>query len=261
MKKILLFLGLIIVVSCTQNIIVEYEKPVLKKITEPNPLWLYELPEGSDYVVGISVYTADSIAMKIAAKEMAAVMKSRNTGSYTIEKYSQADHENKLNSGHATFKLNVGTPEETKEIYSKLKIIDSFKLYDNYIALYATESKGIEEKYKNRVLRSFPKWYRKSELSDKSNYITAWAEGHSHDLATAWEKAAEEARYQIAGYLEKDVLGAVENNNENTSKKVSVETTIKLSNLEIVRSYIVTEQNGSLFSYNVYLEMKMRKRI
>lgn len=261
MKYLFLILSLLLLISCQTAQLEEIEQPLNKRVTGLNPLWLYELPVGSDYIIGISQCNHDTLTVENAAREMASVMKSRNTGSYTIQKFSQTDAENIQKSGNASFNLNVGTPEEAKENFKKLHIIDSHKLNHYFIGLYSIATSEIEDKYKKKEIRSFPKWYQENKIEDNSGYLTTWASDGSYDLITAWEKAAEVARYQIADYLEKDVSAGLFSNNEDITKKISIETTRKLANLEITRSYIVTEKYDTLYSYKIYLEMKMRKRL
>ena len=258
--RFLLLLSVVISISCSTQFINDYEKPHKKHITERNPIWLYELPVGYDYIVGSAHLSPDSIATQDAAKEMAAVLKSRNTGSYTIQKATQTDSDYSIENGKATFNLNVGDPDEAKRIFNNLNLIDSHKLNNYYIGLFADISSDINDNFKQLEMRGFPKWYRERALDDKQGYITTWAEASSYDLALAWEKAAEKARYQIADYLEKDITAAVINKNDDIKKDIAIETTRKLSHLEITRSYIITEEHDNLYSYKVYLEMKMRVR-
>ena len=262
MNKIygIILISLLVLISCQSTLQEKPGHPHHKHYTSNNPLWLYELPVGSDYIVGISTHSQDSLAMVEAAKEMAAVMMARNTGSYTIQKSTQTDSEDHAKNGKATFNLNVGAPEEAKNNFSSLHLIDSHKLDQYFIGLFAESSKDIDPNYKKRSIRSFPKWYREKELDDTGGFVTTWVEAGSYDLGLAWEKAAEKARYQIADYLEKDVQANVINTNDDITKKIAIETTKLLTNLEITRSYIITEKIDTLYSYKVYLEMKMRKR-
>ena len=223
------------------------------------PLWAYSPPAQSDYVIGISTKSFDEEAMRDAARQMAAVMKSRNTGSYTIEKFAMTTTSNIIKDGKSVFKLNVGSPEEAERIYNSLHLVDEAYLYDFYLGLFSESQTEIAESYKEKRIFNFPDWYKKDQIIDEGNIIISYASDRSYNLVTAWEKTAEKARFGLAKYLEKDIQGALISKDEEIDKRIAIESTRKLAKMHIKRSFIVTEIYDSLIGYKVYLEMEMKK--
>ncbi|MCK4653314.1 MAG: hypothetical protein KAU01_02595, partial [Candidatus Cloacimonetes bacterium] len=119
MRKIVIFLIVILLFGCASQHREHWKSETIHKIeTAQLPAWIYELPTDSDYIIGISRKSFDIEEMKDSAKQMAAVIKSRNTASYSIDKFASVTTEEILREGKAVFKLNVSaSPEETKRIY------------------------------------------------------------------------------------------------------------------------------------------------
>ena len=259
MKKIFFLLILVFIMSCSSEISF-MERPSIKKIkVEPLPCWAYELPVKGDYIIGISARNFDNDSMIDAARQMAAVMKSRNKGSFTIDRLALSSGSDIIKEGKAKFQLNVAEPDETLKIYNSLTLIDETYLYDHYIALFSETRTSIPESFCQKKIENLPEWYSKDEVIIEDEHILSYAQEGSYNLVMAWEKTAEKARYEIAKYLEKDVQGKVISKNENIDKNIAIESTKKLVNIEITRSFIIMRNYDSLISYQVYLELRMKK--
>ncbi len=257
-KKIILTLILFIIAGCAthkeiyrQETRDRFEIPLL-------PKWVYNTPD--DFVVGISQKSMNSDEMQETAKQMAAVMESRNHASYTIEKYAATSSENILKSNVTEFKLNVSSsPQKTKGIYNSLELVDSVEALAYFFGLFSTNNKEIEASYKRSDIRRNPLYFEKDKLEISGNTITCFKTVSSSSLVLAWEKAAVEARSEIAKYLEKKVQSAIINTDEITEKRLALETSKKLSRMKLKASYITTELKDNLRLFKVYHEMEIRK--
>jgi len=259
MKIILGSLFLLVLISCSTGIIYQ-ERPSINKLKiEPLPCWVYELPPGTNYVIGISAKTFDRESMLDSARQMAAVMKSRNKGSFTIDKLAITSGSEFHKEGNSRFKLNVAQPEETLNIYNSLQLVDETFLYDHYLALFSVTDVIPPESYYQKKIANFPEWYKRDEIEIGKDHVISYAKGSSYNLVNAWEKTAEKARYELAKYLEKNVQSIVLSKDENIEKKIALESAKKLVDLEISRSFIILKNFDSLISYQVYMELKMRK--
>ena len=255
-RIVFLFLILIILTGCVFEETVVEKKEVKKLDKVPLPVWAYELPPGDNLIIGISGKSIYKDQMKDANKQMAAVMHSRNRSSYTISKRATTEKEDYLSGGSAGFNLNVSSsPEETQRIYNSLKMLDETDFFGYYLALYSDGKANLTEKHKKKFVLNSPVWYKKDGLKLEGDLIISFASASSSDLVIAWENAAEQARFEIAKYLEKNVQGAVLNENERIEKKIAIETRKKLSQLRINRSFISSQLYDNLRSYKVYLEL------
>jgi len=260
MKKIfLLAFSFILFFACTESGR-HYKKEYYphKIDVESLPKWTSQFPDNGNYVIGIAQKSFNPEDTEDAARQMASVMKCRNKGSYTIDKYASTESDFNLKDGVRRFKLNVcADPEDMKNLYENLKLIDQAELYGYFIGLYSLEGVEIAENYRQRIIGRFPDWFEDEKLIDTGDEIYVYQTESSSDLAVAWERAAENARQELAKYLEKDVLGAVTRTDEEIEKMINIESTKKLINMEITRSYIQSELEDALYSFKVYIEMKM----
>ena len=80
----------------------------------------------------------------------------------------------------------------------------------------------------------------------------------SSSLILAWEKAAEEARFEIAKYQQKNVQSAIINKNDNIDKRIAIETK-KILRTRIISSFITTELKDNLRVYKVYHQMILKR--
>ncbi len=258
MKKIFLILFVfILLVSCASPKPEVDHPKVIKKIEQAAlPGWAYQLPSAGNYVIGIAARSIYEDQMKDAAKQMAAVGLSRSKSSYTISKSAATTAEEFLTGGSASFKLIVSSsPQETERIYQNLELIDEEFYYGFYLALFSEKKTVLSENYKMRHVASFPDWYENDGLKIENNTIYSYASESSSDLITAWKKAAEKAQFEIGNYLEKEVQSILLSENDNVTTKIAIETRLKLTKMEVERSYITSELNDNLRSYKVYLEM------
>ena len=262
MKKIFFyFTAFVLVFGCASSDYFYYERsPVHKIVGEPLPEWVYKLPEGN-FVIGISRKTADKEEMIDAAKQMAAVIMSRNKASFTVDKSAYRNSEDIMKSGKAQLKINVSfSPKETEKIYSELKMADQTFYFNYFIALFSTSEITLNDDYKKKNYLPEPSWLAENKITKENHKLKTYVSATSSDLIIAWEKAAEKARLQIADYLEKNVEGLVKSKNEEIEKLITLETNKIIGNLRISRSYIRTEMKDSLIGYTVYLEMEMKRK-
>ena len=84
MKNVIILILLLIIGGCATHNEIYRQKTQDKLEIPPLPKWVYNTPD--NFVVGISQKSMNSDEMEEAAKQMAAVMESRNHASYTIEK-------------------------------------------------------------------------------------------------------------------------------------------------------------------------------
>lgn len=246
--------------GCASQKPAEKEVKTIKKIEKMSlPAWVYERPQTGDFVIGISSRSIYEDQMKDAAKQMATVIHSRNKASYTITKSAATDKEEYLSGGSVQFKLNVSSdPEETQRIYENLKLLDEFLYYEFYLAMYSETVEEMNESCKTQYVTNFPDWYENDGLKVEDGNVRCYASESSSNLVSAWEKAAEKARFEIARYLEKNVQSELTNKNEDITKKYAIETRLKLAELQISRSYISSELFDNLRSYKVYLEVSSK---
>jgi hypothetical protein len=255
---IILIILLFIIVGCaTQNEIYRQQTQDRLEIP-PLPKWVYNTPD--NFVVGISQKSMNLDEMQEAAKQMAAVMESRNHASYTIEKYAATSSDNILKSNVTEFKLNVSSsPQKTKQIYNSLELIDSIEVLGCFFGLFSTTNKEVDASYKKENIQKMPKYFEKDKLEISVNTINCYKTESSSSLVLAWEKTAVEARYEIAKYLEKKVQSAIINTDEITEKRIALETSEKLSKMKLKTSYITTELKDNLRLFKVYHEMEISK--
>ena len=224
----------------------------------PLPKWIYNTPD--NYVVGISQKSMNSDEMHEAAKQMAAVMKSRNDASYTIEKYAATTSDNTLKSNITEFKLNVSSsPQKTEQIYNSLELIDSIEALGYFIGLFSSTNIEINVSYRKPYIQRIPEYFEKDKLEISDNTVNCYKTVSSSSLILAWENAAEEARYEIAKYLEKKVQSAIINVDEIIEKRIALETSEKLSMMKLKSSYITTELKDNLRLFKVCHEMEISK--
>ena len=259
MKNVLvLILILLIFASCATH------KEIYKQETQdrleipPLPKWVYNTPD--NFVVGISQKSMNPIEMVEAAKQMAAVMKSRNSASYTIEKYAATTSDNTLKSNVAEFKLNVSSsPQKTKEIYSLLELVDSVEALGYFFGLFSPSGMGVEETYQISSIQRIPDNFEEDKLEISDYTINCYKMESSSSLVLAWQNATIEAKYEIAKYLEKRVQSAIINTDELTEKRIALETSEKLSQIKIKASYITTELKDNLRLFKVYHQLEIAK--
>lgn len=260
MKYIAVFFLISLILGCgSANYIEEQGTPKHKIHTESLPKWVHSLPSGIEYVVGISKLTYDEDKCIDAAKQMAAVMMSRNKSSFSIDKFAIEASEDVMQSGKASFTLNVSaSPNRTNRIYNELVLIDSVKYQGNFIGLFSTMQTQLPAEYNECKVASVPDI--RPEIEETKNNIVVWTEGSSADLTTAWEKAADNGRTKIAGFLSNTVSGSVVSMNELTKKNIAVETSEIIKNLKISESFIQSELYVGLPLYRVYHKMTMEKK-
>lgn len=259
MKKIILLITtLFLIAGCATH------KEIYKQDTQDTfsipalPKWLHNTPD--EFVVGISKKSLGVIEMMEAAKQMAAVMESRNHASYTIEKYASTSGDNALLSNVSEFKLNVSSsPQKTKDIYNSLELVDSIETLGYFFGLYSTTANEIPASFKTVSIQRMPVNFNKDNLEISAEAINCYKTFGSSSLILAWENAAAEARFEIAKYLEKKVQSAIINTDDRTEKRIALETADKLSQMKLKSSYITTELKDNLRLFKVYHEMEIIK--
>jgi len=257
MEKILiLILTLLIFSGCATH------KEIYKQETQdrlevpPLPKWVYNTPD--NFVVGISQKSMNPDEMVEAAKQMAAVMQSRNNASYTIEKYASTTHDNTLKSNVTEFKLNVSSsPQKTKEIYNSFELSDSVEALGYFFGLFSSSDLRLDVLNQRSSIQRMPDYFEEDKLEVTKNKLICNKTVSSSSLVLAWVNAATEARYEIAKYLQKEIQSAVINTDEITEKRIAIETSEKLSQMKLKASYITTELKDNLRLFRVYHEMEI----
>ncbi len=268
MRKLLisfvLFCLLLAFFGCSSNKVSKEEKIEKSKTTiyKPEnvkvPKWIFERLETGDFVIGISPKSFNYDKMVDAARGMAAVIKGRNIGSYSISKYaSQSVGED---DAYAEFELNVSSSiEEVKRFGDSLILIDETYLYGFFIGLYSMKDCEVEKDFVSISELTEPEWISEEKLIVTDEKILSKAFATSIHLDIAWEEAAGNARIEMGKFLEKNVQGLLKSTDEKIDKTVAVETTIKTCKMNITRSHIVANMRDGLFSYKVFIEMKMER--
>lgn len=257
-KILILMLSLLIIGGCATHNEIYRQKTQDKFETPPLPKWIHNTPD--NFVVGISQKSMNYNEMQEAAKQMATVMESRNNASYTIEKYAATSSDNTLKSNVYEFKLNVSSsPQKTKQIYNSLELVASMEALGYFFGLFTSTNLEIDTSYKKPYIQKKPKYFEKDKLEIYDNTINCYKTESSSSLILAWEKAAVEARYEIAKYLEKNVQSAIINTDEITEKRLALETAEKLSMMKLKASHVTTELNDNLRLFKVYHEMEILK--
>ncbi len=257
-KVIILILTLLLIAGCATHNEIYRQKTQDRFEIPPLPKWVYNTP--ADFVVGISQKSMNPDEMQEAAKQMAAVIESRNHASYTIDKYAATSSDNILKSNVTEFKLNVSSsPQKTEQIYNSFKLVDSIETLGYFFGLFSAIDLEVEASYKKPYIMRIPEYFEKDKLEISDNKIICFKTVSSSSLILAWEKATVEARYEIAKYLEKKVQSAIINTDEITEKRMALETSEKLSQMKLRRSYITTELKDNLRIFKVYHEMEISK--
>jgi len=255
-KLIILILPILVIFGCTAQNKVYRQKAQDTFEVPPLPKWIYSTPE--NYVIGISRKSMNLDNMKDSAKQMASVMESRNNASYTIEKYATTTSENILKSNITEFKLNVSSsPQHTEQIYNSLTLVDSIEALGYFFGLFSRTSIEVQNLDKRAYIQRLPEFYDIDKLMISDDAITCFRTESSASLVHAWEKAAEEARFEIAKYYEKQVQSAIINTDEITEKRIALETAEKMSRMKLKASCITTELKDNLRLFKVYHEMEI----
>ncbi|MCF7858278.1 MAG: hypothetical protein K9N07_02985 [Candidatus Cloacimonetes bacterium] len=249
---------MLIITGCSKNQEIYRQKFTDKYEVPALPGWIYKTPE--KFVVGISLKSSNKNEMKEAAKQMAAVIESRNNSSYTIDNYASTTSDNILKSGKSQFKLNVSSsPERTEEICNALTLVDSLETLGYFFGLFSTENNKKPRLKAKLEIQQLPENFEDDKLEIFADTINFHKTASSSSLISAWKTAAEEARYEIAKYLEKQVQSAIINTDENTEKRIVLETSKLLSRMRLNKSYIITELKDNLRIFKVYHEMEIKK--
>ncbi|MDP8202146.1 MAG: hypothetical protein P9M11_08390 [Candidatus Tenebribacter burtonii] len=255
---IILILTLLVIGGCVTHNEIYKQKTQDRLETPPLLKWIYNTPES--FVVGISQKSMSSEKMQEAAKQMAAVMESRNSASYIIEKYAATSSDNTLKSNVIEFKLNVSSsPQKTEQIYNSLELVDSIEVLGYFFGLFSTINKEVSTSFNKAYIQRIPEYFEKDKLEISGNTINCYNTKSSSSLISAWENAAIEARYEIAKYFEKKVQSAIINTDVITEKRIALETSEKLSKMKLKSSFITTELKDNLRTFKVYHEMEIIK--
>lgn len=255
-------IGLIISGCCSSGKCKKPEQPA--KIIAPNsgtkltiplvPDWFLN-QQNNNYCIGFALKSYDRETMKDGAKQMAAVMKSRNNSAYSIKKYAKTDSDNFNQNGSADFQLEVSTdPTVPQKIYDKLTLIDSFFINDNFVGLFSESEIKVN---KTKTLPHFPDWASNKELRIEKNRAISVGKATSASLIPAYEAAVQNAREKILAYYITSVNSAILNIDESMQSEVAVESSGKLVSMQINHCFVTTMFRGGLYSYEVQVEMEM----
>jgi len=138
-------------------------------------------------------------------------------------------------------------------------LVDSTEALGYFFGLFSMTTSEVQSSDKKAYIQRLPDFYDIDKLMISNNAITCFRTESSASLVHAWEKAAEEARFEIAKYFEKQVQSAIINTDEITEKRIALETTEKLSLMKLKASCITTELKDNLRLFKVYHEMEIAK--
>jgi hypothetical protein len=256
MKFKMLVLTLLILTNCgNSNQIILQERPNKSVILDSHPRWLYQLPDTENYVIGLSQLSTNEEECQESAKQMASVMKSRNSSSFVIDKFAQKTNTDIMKSGEAKYKLNVSSvPEKAEKYYENLELKDEYKFSGFYIGLYSLIQQDVPAKCKDKIIMQIPE--HEQNIIETDQGIIVRAESSSADLVAAWEKAGENARTEIAKYISSKVVGSLLSDDEIIKKNIALETTVETGSMQIMESYIQSEIYDGLPSYRVFHTFK-----
>lgn len=211
--------------------------------------------QNSEFCIGLSKKSFDRDNMIDGAKQMAAVMKSRNQSSYSIKKYAKSESDNFHQNGSADFHLEVSSdPAVPQKIYDTLTLIDSFFINDNFVGLFSQTDITINN---SKNLPNFPDWSLNKELRIENNRAISLGKATSASLTPAYEAAVQNAREKILSYYITSVNSAIINIDDNLQSDVSVESAGKLVSININHCFVTSMFRDGLFSYEVQIEMEM----
>lgn len=223
------------------------------------PRWLHELPEG-DFTIGIAHRERDEENMHIHAKQHATISKSRNDNSICIVKYTHQSSDLTHKDTEARFEINVSaSPDSLVKIYEALLLIDSYNLYENFVGIYAYSKKELSDHHREIITPEFDPLEFAEPIIVKEEKLESYASASSTNLIRAWDRAAEQARNQLASYIQKNVESFVGRIDEKMHKDIAVETSIILGKMRISKGIITMEMVDNLLSYVIYLMIEMEK--
>jgi len=247
---------------CSFGKCVKSQEPV--KIKAPNSGTKLEIPlmpnwflnqQNSDYCIGFSLRSYDRETMKDGAKQMAAVMKSRNNSAYSVKKYAKTESDNFYKNGSADFHLEVSSdPAVPQQIYDNLTLIDSFFINDNFVGLFAQMKIEVNN---SKKLPHFPDWALNKSLRIENSKAISVGKATSASLIPAYEAAVQNAREKILGYYITSVNSAIINIDQSLQSDVAVESAGKLVSMQINHCFVTSMFRDELFSYEVQVEMEM----
>ena len=229
------------------------------------PQWFINIPEG-DFTFGFAKLTVNKEAMMISALQDATVTYCRNHNCYVVNKRAIRDTQIGAGSGEQEFQVIVSSePQQLYDIRDRLQLLDYFWFYDNFIGIYSldhslVDSTRVEIWCDESNTQSVPDWYYGDlKVEDKQVYCDVYA--ISSELIDAWQKAIDEGRVQLAGYNKIKVDASVWHINDERDKLISLETSLKMNQIEIDKIYFRRYYGSGGPAYSVWLRMSMEKGV
>jgi len=264
-KYFLVFLIIPLLVSCAGHQ-KELDHPeILKGRYLQIPQWFIDMPEG-DFCLGFAKLTVNEEAIRISALQDATVTYSRNHNCYVVNKRAIRDTQINNDSGEQEFQVVVTSePQQLYDIRDRLQLLDHFWFYDNFIGIYSLDHSLVDS---TRVkiwcdesnTRSVPDWYYGDlKVEDKQVYCDVSA--ISSDLIDAWQKAIDKGRVELAGYNKIKVDASVWHINGERDKLISLETSLKMNQIEIDKVHFRRYYGNGGPGYSAYLRMSIKRGI
>ncbi|MDP8211285.1 MAG: hypothetical protein RAO94_02920 [Candidatus Stygibacter australis] len=229
------------------------------------PQWFINIPEG-DFTFGFAKLTVNKEAMMISALQDATVTYCRNHNCYVVNKRAIRDTQIGAGSGEQEFQVIVSSePQQLYDIRDRLQLLDYFWFYDNFIGIFSLgqtqiDSTRIDIWCEEAYPGSNPEWYI-GDLIVEEEQVLCDVHTTSSDLIDAWQKAVDKGRVKLAGYNKIKVDASVWHINNERDKLISLETSLKMNQIEIDKIYFRRYYGSGGPAYSVWLRMSMEKGV
>ncbi len=225
------------------------------------PAWILSPPPSQNQVIGIAYRGEDSID---SARNQASVILSRNLSSYTVKKHARikTDTDRSSDEEYAQFEVNVSSTPNARNIYDRLVLLHDNDLDGYTICIFAPDDCPIDTTLVEYEPDTEPDWIDRHIVVEEGDYVSAIATCSSSDLINAYETALVDARYSLAQYKSQAIQAMRKINENDSGGKIitssEFETLVELENLSVSRMHIRRKYCSGLYSYVVYIEMRMR---
>ncbi len=269
-KWLPLFLLAIVLISCggePKNYAPAAKDAGTYKVENPwisVPSWVLTAPLLENHVIGIAYRESSRDNSIESARNQAAVNLCRNMSSYNVKKRAKIKTDSDCFSAEdrAAFEVNVSATPSAQGIYDRLTLLHDSDLDGYTICLFALEDFSVDTTLVEYDPDTEPDWIDRNELIEENDYVSAISTRSSSDLIRAYEDALVDARLTLAQYKGQYVQAMKKFNENDTGGKVitssAIETVVELNHLSVSQMHIRRRYVSGLFSYVVYIEMRMQ---
>ncbi len=240
------------------------ETYVVDNPTMSLPAWVLTPPTDNEHVIGIAYGSSNHEKAIDSARNQAAVIMARNRSSWNVKKCAAISRDTNgfSDEDRARLEFNVSAAPDARGIYDHLTLLHDNDLDGYSICLFAPERALIDTTHVEYEPDSEPGWMDRHPVLEEDAFVSAIASSSSSDLIKAYESALVKARLELAQYSSQKVQAMRKINEMDGQEKVlttsAIETVVELNDLMVSRMYIRRKYTSGLFSYVVYIEMKMR---